>query len=171
MPQGVAGKLPLQVQPELSVQDWLEEPLQAAPPQAGVGLVQVRVWVPVPQVVLQAPQADQPPLTGVLPVQAWLEEPLQAAPPQAGVGLVQVLVWVPGTPQALAEQELQGDQSPLTGWLVLVHVPLLQVSGEVQELLSLQAVPVQSVQSVSFSIDVSLPGQAAPLQEGVGLSQ
>jgi hypothetical protein len=55
---------PLQTQPEVSVQDWLGDPEQLLPPQAGAGLVQVLVWVPVPQVVEQALQADQPPLTG-----------------------------------------------------------------------------------------------------------
>ncbi len=41
------------------VQVWLDGPEQAAPPQDGDGLLQVRVWLP-PE---QADQLDQPPFT------------------------------------------------------------------------------------------------------------
>jgi hypothetical protein len=66
-------------------------PLHCAPPFAGAGLVQVRVrvWVPPPQVVEQAPQLLQllqPPLVG-LAVQVWL--------PCCQVPLLQVKLAVP----------------------------------------------------------------------------
>ena len=65
---------------ELSAQSWVlqacdETPEQGKPPLAGVGLVQVRVWVPPPQAMEQVPKAAQPPsmILGAVP--------LVAAPP------------------------------------------------------------------------------------------
>lgn len=73
-------------------------PEQSLPPFAGAGAVQVRVWVPPPHCVLQSPQLDHPPLTGVEQLAVlhgcWAA-PLHVAPPLAGVGFVQVRVWVP----------------------------------------------------------------------------
>jgi len=44
---------------------WVELPVQLAPPLAGAGLVQVRVWVPLnPQAGFLALQALHPPFTG-----------------------------------------------------------------------------------------------------------
>jgi hypothetical protein len=37
---------------------------QSAPPFAGAGLLQVRVWVPPPQLLLQLDQSLQPPSRG-----------------------------------------------------------------------------------------------------------
>jgi hypothetical protein len=68
------------------------------PPWAGAGLVhaRVRVWVPVPQSLvqeLQPPYPDQPPSTGqgcVLQAAVFVAEPGHWAPPHWGTGLVQV---------------------------------------------------------------------------------
>ena len=54
---------------ELSAQSWVlqacdETPEQGKPPLAGVGLLQVRDWVPPPHDLLQAPHPLQPPLIG-----------------------------------------------------------------------------------------------------------
>lgn len=46
------------------LQDWLEGPVQAAPPYCGAGLVQVRVWVPPPQVREHELHPLQPPSMG-----------------------------------------------------------------------------------------------------------
>ena len=106
--------------PEHEREDW---PLHAWPPQAGAGLVQVRVWVPVvPQPEAeQLLQFDQPPLTGELPVQARLSLAPRVPssfwhcwPPLSGDGLLQVRVCVPPAPQDVAEQALQSDQPPST---------------------------------------------------------
>ena len=84
-----------------------DAPEQLAPPLAGAGLVQVRVWVPGPQLTEQLPHPLHPPLTGqaaVLQLCDSVADPLQLAPPLAGAGLVQVRlrVWVP--PPQLTEQ-------------------------------------------------------------------
>lgn len=46
------------------LQDWLDGPVQAAPPYCGAGLVQVRVCVPPPQVREQELQSLHPPSMG-----------------------------------------------------------------------------------------------------------
>lgn len=48
----------------VSLQFWLVGPEQVAPPFAGAGLVQVRVWVPPPQFAEHVVQSLQPPSTG-----------------------------------------------------------------------------------------------------------
>ena len=58
------------------LQLWLEEPLQVAPPPEGVGLVQLLVWVPPPQLTEQLPQSVHPPFT------AGAEEPPLESHPQ-----------------------------------------------------------------------------------------
>ena len=55
------------VQQGCSLQLWELDPEQSAPPLAGDGVSQVRVWVPPPQETEQAPQLDQPPSTGPPP--------------------------------------------------------------------------------------------------------
>jgi hypothetical protein len=58
----------------------MEEPRQAVPPQAGVGLLQIRVRVPLlPQDTEQLLHPLHPPFTGVQPPQA---EQLEEASPQ-----------------------------------------------------------------------------------------
>lgn len=101
------------------VHSCVEAPVQDWPPHAGAGLLQVRVCVPVsPQAVAEhSLQPDQPPSMGVLPVQEREDAPMHALPPHPGDGMLHVRVCVPLAPQALAEQELQGDQPPLTGAL------------------------------------------------------
>jgi hypothetical protein len=48
--------------PQASVLHACEDsPLQLAPPFAGAGFVQVRVWMPPPHVAEHAPKAVQPP--------------------------------------------------------------------------------------------------------------
>ena len=47
------------------LQAWLEAPLQVVPLQDGAGLLHVLVCIPPPQATEQAPQALQPPLTGL----------------------------------------------------------------------------------------------------------
>ena len=132
VPQAVAEHLLHLDQPPstgaLPMHDREDGPLQARPPQAGDGLLQVRVCVPLtPQAVAEhALHADQPPFTGAFAVQERDDAPLQAAPPQAGAGLVQVRVWVPVVPQAVAEQLFHADQPPATGELpVQARVSLL----------------------------------------------
>jgi len=51
---------------------WVANPAQAAPPQAGTGLSQVRCWVFCPSMHVEvSTHALQPPLVGVT-AQAWL---------------------------------------------------------------------------------------------------
>lgn len=45
---------------------WVEFPLHEAPPLEGVGLVQVRVWLPPPHVTEQRPKSVHPPATAVI---------------------------------------------------------------------------------------------------------
>ena len=100
------------------VQERDVEPVHVLPPQAGAGLLQARVCVPLASqlVAEQALQSDQPPFTGSLPVQVRPDGPEQL-PPHPGLGLSQVRVCVPAAPQAVAEQALQSDQPPAVGSL------------------------------------------------------
>ena len=118
------GALPVQVRDD--------GPVQVAPPQAGDGLLQVRVCLPLaPQAVAeQALHVDQPPLTGELPVQARVSlvprlpsSFRHAWPPCAGDGSLQVRVCVPLAPQAVAEQVLHADQPPSTAGFAREQVP------------------------------------------------
>ena len=106
--------------------------MQAAPPQAGDGLLHARVCVPLaPQALAEhALHADQPPLTGELPVQVRVSLAPRlpssfrhAWPPCAGEGLLQVRVCVPPAPQAVAEQAPQADQPPSTAAFAVEQVP------------------------------------------------
>jgi len=99
----------------------LEDPEQTDPPFAGVGFVQVLVWLPEPQDLLQLVQEVQPPFTGHSCVlQVSVGDPEQSDPPFAGDGFVHVLVCLP-EPQDLL-QLVQEVQPPLT---VLVSPQLL----------------------------------------------
>lgn len=66
----VAVQLPHALQPPAtgqksrSLQARVASPVQSAPPWAGAGWLQERLWVPSPHVTLQAPHAPQPPSTG-----------------------------------------------------------------------------------------------------------
>lgn len=84
----------------LVLQDWLTGPTQVEPPYCGVGLVQLRLWVPPPHGWEHEPQPLQPPLTGQ-GVLAWVQLALLpprlptqiqvALPPQTpGFGLASV---------------------------------------------------------------------------------
>lgn len=133
-PPQVTEHAPQVVQPPLIgaghawlLQDCEVVPEHAAPPLAGAGAVQVRVWIPPPHATEHAPQPLQPPLTTaaqavVLQVCVRTAGPEQVVPPPEGGGLVQLreLVCVP--PPQLTEhalQALQPVQPPFTAIMVL----------------------------------------------------
>lgn len=96
------------------LQLWLDAPAQLAPPFEGGGLVQVRLWLPPPQVAEQGPQSVHTPSTGQVCVLHSCETgPLQLAPPFCGGGLLQLRVCVPVLHGLL--QALQSVHTPLTG--------------------------------------------------------
>ena len=104
----------------VSLQFWLVGPEQVAPPFAGAGLVQVRVWVPPPQFAEHVVQSLQPPSTGPAHAAFAREQVPELLPPSV---LAHTHVRV--VSQAVAPLSLVAVPTEQPSAMLLLHTPLV----------------------------------------------